>query len=317
MKRYIALALLPLLALASLAYSQAAASPSASPSEEPQAPSSSGTFNWPSTQAGIAAGFAGNLNDGFCPGLVLSGEGLNALAIQSGEVVYSREENGDSEAFPSTLGSFVAVEHRGNAAGYLSVYAHLAPGSIAPAKSLAQGDIVGVFGASGCSPAANCLFMVFDRDETQFVNPMALLPSRSGGEGPGARDLVLLDDSGKLQSLSDGKGLIQGQYELYAQVSVPSSSAWKVSDLTPSLVVVTLNGKEAFRLAYDSLKANQDSGRRLVDYPNGHEYRSFYDADGRTYLGTLTLYRGKNVIGVGMADNSGAKRSVSYSLSAY
>lgn len=228
-------------------------------------------------------------------------------AAGHGRLLLTLSEKRNLSGFPGTLGNAVILAHD---EGLLTVYGNLDSVALAAERSqIDSQSILGIGGKSGWGYDGCFSFMVIDHLKNTLLNPLLLIPSPQDSRGPVIRNVVMVSGSNQGIALGNAKGLRQGTYRLYADVSdtVDGSS----NELSPFRISVLVNGSEHHSLPFELLK--EENGRVfLSERENTRD--SLYGDSSRTFLGEITLSRGRADLAIIARDTSGNERSVQFGL---
>lgn len=267
-------------------------------------------FEWPVGPVQPAALFGSAGGGSFVTGIELASAGGLVKAADSGELAFAWD-NGTQAAsrLPSTIGSYVIVEHPRGMAG---VYAELEPGSASSyLTKVSKDSILGKAGASGMTGDTGLFFGIYDRGARRWVNPFLLLPPWADKATPQIRGAILLRD-GKSWSLGDVKSVPQGQYLVAVDVSDPLDAAHSAGPSVPYFVRLVVNGVKAAERSFDVVSC--DAGRQYVGSDSPWSFEDSFLPDGKMLMGSRLLSRGKAVIQVLVRDYSGNERQASWTV---
>lgn len=281
-------------------------------------------FEWPVQTVTITSTFAESRGDHFHGGIDLGGGEQDVLPIAEGELVFTHQPAYSLSGLPVGLGNYVILQHQG---GVRSLYAHLKDGSVEPERrQYDRGARLGVVGSSGYSSGKHLHLSILDSEMGTIINPLLLLPALPDRQKPVLRGLSLGD--GRQQFPLSGKsnvGIRAGAYELLGEVfdlRPDVSFLWR---LAPYRVFVYQDGREVFRLAFDSLHGRVRQSGRVPSAPGPGDrelvlsgsqlaFHELYADVWLLRLGTLTLLPGKTTLGVFVVDFAGNESSQEITL---
>ncbi len=266
-------------------------------------------LEWPTSPAKPAYLFGSSMAGGFSTGMGLASEGGLVTASDEGEVTFVQDQAFPSR-IPSTLGSYIAVEH---ARGLVGVYAQLAPGTASSyLTKIPRGAILGTAGASGWTAGQGLAFSLFDRAAQRWVNPLLLLPALADKAAPAIRSAALVLGS-KSYPLGETKVLPQGKYSVAVDASDLLESAWAGTASAPYFIRLVVDGAKAMELSFDV--AGEKDGLLSLASDKPRPYREAYLPDGKIVLATRLFAAGRSVIQVLVRDYTGNERQASWSIS--
>ena len=266
-------------------------------------------LEWPLAQSGIAATFGTQAQGRIVTGLALAAEGGLVRAAGDGELVFAAEEGVGPSGLPSALGTFMVVEHE---RGMAAVYAHLSPGTAADrAREIRSGDPLGATGASGWAEGPGMLLQVYDRQESRWVNPLLLMPSRADQKPPVIRSLTLMR-GGESFVLGEARVVRQGTYLVALTAADAPEAAWIAGPLAPFSMRLTIDGTVAAKGTFDVARAE---GGEVAFFSESPRPASGLRGPGGGYVLVERLFtRGKVLFEANVEDASGNRRSASWSV---
>jgi hypothetical protein len=267
------------------------------------------SLDWPLAPPRVAATFGTQAQGRTIAGLALAAEEGLVRAAEQGELAYILEEGSHPAGLPSTLGSFVVIEHANGIAG---VYSHLAPRSASPRlRAMKAGEALGKPGSTGWLEGPGILFQLFDRRAGAWVNPMLLLTPLADDKSPVIRSLAL-SRAGKTYVLGDAAAVPQGTYLFSVDVADPSDSPWTVGPLAPYRVRLAVDGVEVAMDVFDVARCRD--GRLELFAGSPVRADRLRTKEGRLALAERLLARGKVVVEARVEDIAGNRRSASWTL---
>lgn len=267
-------------------------------------------FDWPLSSPRIVQSFGTAAYGGFATGLALEAQNGLVKSAEEGELAFVVDEKGGGVGrLPSTLGSYVVVEHP---RGMVGVYGELAPGSASSyLRGIKKGSILGSTGASGWSRVGGSDFRLFDRSAARWVNPLLLLPPIEDKIPPLVRAAYLLK-AGKSWPLGETKTLPQGSYTIAVDAIDPTTASVSGPANAPYYLRLLVDGVKVAELSFDVAEVRDGLLRISSDSPRGFE--DCYSVDGKTLLAQRSLPRGRSVITVLVRDFAGNERQSSWAV---
>jgi hypothetical protein len=264
---------------------------------------------WPVDNPVIAATFGEDGGDHFRHGIDIGGAGMPVHPALDGELVFRYDASQDYSSLPRGTGSLVVLRHAQN---ILTVYGHLADGTLAPARpGYIASDVIGVAGDSGRAESAALSFSVLDAEALAWVNPLAFLPPLRDAQPP-LINRVVLAVGDQRQDLADGAHVAEGRAEVLADVYDLRPDVRFRWPLAPYSVRLSLDGTEVARITFDSLSV-RDGVMSLL--PGGQPRGDLYAGDGLLRLGTVDLHAGESRLLVVVTDFAGNAASRETTLS--
>jgi hypothetical protein len=266
-------------------------------------------MSWP-LDAPVPAATFGTLDSGhFLTAIELASDGGLVHSADEGELVFAYDSKPASYALPSTIGSYVVIEHpRGMAA----VYAELARGSASGyLEKVKAGTLLGTAGASGIAKGSGLLFGLFDREAERWVNPFLLLPPLTDTTPPVIRS-ALLSNGSSAYTLGEAKSLPQGVYTVSADLGDSLASSWSVGNPAPYYVRLMIDGAKVAEFTSDVAAAKDGSLRLSSQSPKmANEYAR---PDGKVILASRLFARGRSIIEILVRDYAGNERRASWTI---
>jgi len=265
-------------------------------------------FEWP-LEGGQPSLYFGSADEGrFATSMTFSSDDGLVKASDDGELAFVFD-SGMTSKLPSTIGSYIVVEHPRGMAG---VYSGMAPGSSsAYLRSIKKGSILGRVGASGMAKGPSLGFALYDRAAGRWVNPLLLLPPLADKTPPVIRNAVLVKD-GKRLPLGETKSLPQGQYSIAVDVTDPLEAPGNPGASAPYYLRLLIDGTKVAELSFDVVTAKD--GKFLVGADGPRGFEGCYAEDGRIVLASRFFSRGRTVIQVLARDYAGNERQASWAL---
>ena len=271
-------------------------------------------FEWPLDQIILTSTFGEHRGDHFHGGIDLGGGEQPIIPISPGEVVFHFREGEDYTSLPTGLGNFLVLQHQG---GLLSLYAHLAGGSLDPNPKLYdRGRALGTVGSSGYSSGKHLHLTIIDTEMETVINPLLLLPPLPDEQAPEIKGLYLQIGQERI-TLQDGMSLNRSEGRLFATVydlREDVSFLWK---LAPYKVFLYQDGKEISSFTFDSLYSapvSAQSSDNLVLVNTEMDFADVYDSSWSLSLGSINLIPGETTLAVFAADFTGNESFKEYTL---
>jgi hypothetical protein len=271
-------------------------------------------FDWPLDQVVLTSTFGEHRGDHFHAGIDLGGGEQPIYPISPGELVFLYREDEDYTSVPTGLGNFLVLQHQG---GILSLYAHLAEGSLEPNRRLYdRSRALGTVGSSGYSSGKHLHLTIIDTEMSTIINPLLLLPPLPDGQAPEIKE-VYLQSGQELIDLEDGMSLSRVEGQLFATVydlREDVSFLWK---LAPYKVFLFQDGREVSSFTFDSLyrmPLAERSSEDLVLMNTEMDFSDVYESSWRLSLGEINLVAGETTLTIFAADFAGNESFTEYTL---
>ena len=254
-------------------------------------------MNWTCEGAALIRNFGSNNRGRPALGMVFGGY-TEVLAVENGEVIFSRGMDDTASRLPSPLGAWTAVDHGD---GLISIYCRYADEN-RTFTQVEKSQPIASMGISGWSAQNGFYFVVYDRRDRRWINPALIItPLREVGP-PQILSVELRNAEGlPVQS----RNLSQGRYTILVNAT---TSAVRETFLAPQRIVCSVNGAEAGSLNFEAISSRDGV---LMVYRNGlvparqiyANFPSFETAD-------VFLNRGQANLEVIVQDIAGNSRSV-------
>jgi hypothetical protein len=239
-------------------------------------------IDWPVERKIITGTFGEDRGDHFHNGVDIGGGDQEVKAALAGELVFRYEEGVDYGTLPRGVGSVVALHHGEE---LVSLYCHLAVGSLGPVRArYAQGETLGMTGATGHADGKHLHFTVFDVQNGSSVNPLTFLPPVPDSQPPVIRR-VLLQNGPRIIPLGNGTVVAGGHAQVMAEAADLREDVKFAWDMAPYGISLTLDDHDAGRIVFDSLQVIE--GKMVV---------------GGTKLARPDLYIGDGVLRCGAVE---------------
>ena len=216
-------------------------------------------MDWPSRDAVLIRNFGWNDRGRPVLGMVFDGDG-EVLAAETGEVIFSRNWNDTASRLPSPLGAWTALDHGD---GLISIYSRYGDENSRSVRVEKQNPIAAA-GISGWSSRRGFYFIVYDRRERRWINPVMIITPVQNVRPPQILAMSLRNAQGLPVNSAQLQNLSQGRYT----VSVATTDAARVREnlLAPHRIVCSINGIEAGSLNFEAFSARDGV---LMVYRNG------------------------------------------------
>ena len=262
-------------------------------------------FKWPVRTVDLTATFGEYRGNHFHSGIDIGGGEQDVFPISEGELVFAHTNEGYSSV-PVGLGNFVVLEHE---AGIRSVYAHLKDDSVVQgARTVSAVQRIGIIGDTGSSYGLHLHLTIIDTEEGTYLNPLAVLPPRAGGQAPIVRRIFFRTPGGPLEELR-GDREVRGrrtmspsQVEILAEIYDLRENVEFIWKLAPYSIIVYGNGSEMRRITFDSF-GERDGLLTLGRTAN--TFSDTYDSRWLYRLGIVDLAVGEMHLQIAAADYSG------------
>ena len=226
-------------------------------------------IDWPSSTGVVIRNFG--LNNGGLPNLGISFASEETIeAAGGGELLFHRSKGDTASRLPSTLGSWLAVDHGDGIISIYSRFSDEAPSENSirnlTAAQVNTGMNLGESGISGWSSRNGFYFQLFDRTERRWLNPSLIIPTPTDTRAPDILSVRLVDSDGNVFfNPSAVRNLSQGRYTVIVDTFDTMRSP-NESPLAPFNIICLLNGREAGALNFIEFSARDGS---LIVQRNG------------------------------------------------
>jgi hypothetical protein len=271
---------------------------------------SAGALDWPVAARIVTGTFGEDRGDHFHNGVDIGGGSQEVHPVLPGELVFRYDEGEDYTSLPRGVGSFVVVRHEQH---IRTVYAHLQAGSLGPVRDRYDTtDRIGIIGETGHASGPHLHFTVFDEEAGSAVNPLEFLPPVPDHQAPVIRRLFAVVGEHPVP-LVNGAVLQPGKTEILAEAYDLREDVAFRWPLGPASVSLSLDGRDASRITFDSLQVAQ--GRAVLG-GSLLSREQVWDPGGLLICGSVTLARGESVLRLSVRDLAGneAVQSVEVSV---
>ena len=211
-------------------------------------------MNWPTRDAALIRNFGWNDMGNPVLGMVFSG-GTDVLAVEAGEIIFSRRPGDTASRLPSPLGSWTAIDHGDGLISIYSryrefVYEEETPRSI----HVERQEPVARSGISGWSNREGFYFMLFDRRERSWINPAMLITPVHHTQPFQILGIHLVNAQGVQLSGAQLLNLTQGRYRITVATT---DNVDRIANnfLAPYRIIGSINGIEVGSLNLESIFA--------------------------------------------------------------
>lgn len=274
-------------------------------------------LEWPVRQPEILSLFGQRGEGGIERGIVMQGD-ETVRAAGDGIVLTIIEENRNMSGFPSTLGNAVLIAHGD---GIVSVYGNLESAEVPGGGRVETSAVISRTGRSAWQGEESgraregrgvCIFQVADQRQAALLNPLLLLPQVQDEFRPTIWSVTLVSHGGRSYNPEVSRSIPAGSYKVYAAVTDTYSR--NSPQTAPFRVSVTVNGREASSLSFDTIskKQNMLAPNSMPQYFDGSA--PVYSEDGAIYAGNISLARGRSEVTISARDFSGNERAAAYLL---
>jgi hypothetical protein len=258
---------------------------------------------WPVDKPFISGTFGEDRGDHFDHGVDFAGAGQAGHPALDGELVFRWEGPREYSSLPRGTGALVVLRHSQN---ILSMYAHLAEGSLGPARArYAAGDTLGLVGDTGLADVARLSFSVYDGEARSWVNPLAFLPPVPDRQPPVIRRVVIAVGDQRL-ALASGARVKEGRAVILAEAYDLREDVRFHWSMAPYVLRLSLDGAQVSRIAFDSLSVRDG---RMTLGPAGPGREQLYASDGLLSAGTVDLRTGESRLLLTVSDFAGNETS--------
>jgi hypothetical protein len=266
------------------------------------------SLSWPSENAVLVRNFGSNDRGLPVLGMIFNG-GTDVVAAENGEVIFSRRKNDNASRLPFPLGAWTAVDHRD---GLISIYSRYAEPVIPFTETqVEKQQPIAVSGVSGWSAQNGFYFMLFDRRERRWINPVMIITPVQETRSPQILSVDLRNTQGVMMQ---ARNLTQGRYTVIVNAAggIPSTPQIPLGganrQYAPQRIVCLINGTEVSSLNFEAVSARDGV---LMVYRNGLvPAKQIYSGFPSFEAAEVFLTRGQVTMEIIVQDISGDSRSV-------
>jgi len=274
-------------------------------------------MNWPSENAVLVRNFGANNSGKPVLGMIFAGE-TEILAVENGEVIFSRSEKDTASRLPSPLGSWTAIDHGD---GLISIYGRYdesnriitSYGAEDLENQIDKQQQIAFSGISGWSVQEGFYFKLFDRRERRWINPAMIIAPVQETRPPQILSVSLRNTQGLAVQTNN---LTQGRYTVVVNIAggtpvYPASRGFgsavtaslSSNQYAPQRIYCSVNGAEVGSLNFEAVFARDGvqmvSRNGLVPARQIYAYSPAYEA------AEVFLNRGQARLEVIVHDRSG------------
>ncbi|QQO11366.1 M23 family metallopeptidase [Breznakiella homolactica] len=264
-------------------------------------------MDWPDPEAPVLYDFG--YNSGRTPTLGYSfvSEGP-VRSVDSGELIFARDENDRASKLPSPMGAWLAMDHGD---GLIGIYGRMKNREQETSVLADQGSILGFSGRSGWTPGNGFYFSFYDRKEHRWVNPAMILPPVPDTRAPLIVSVTLLNQEDRRFNPVQQRTIPQGLYSILVESNDTRTTA-RDTPLSPHRIICSVNGVEAGSLHFETLSAR--NGVLLAARNRAAPAEQVYAPYPSLEIGEVWLNRGLVTMEVIVQDIAGNSRNVTYRL---
>ena len=187
----------------------------------------------------------------------------------------------------------------------LTVYGNLEEISLQDDMTNITSEVkIGMSGTSGWQKGKNCLeFQVIDTKSRNLINPFLLMPVIKKQSDLAIKNLVAINNSGKVVPISNYLKINSGVYRLYIKKQ-PAGMTYKTS--------VLVNGAVAENIIYDVLTEKET--RLAIKGKNLYTFEELYPDAENQLLAEVILSNGRNIITITVEDYFGNSKTATYTV---
>ena len=261
------------------------------------------SLQWPVEDPVVKSNFGEKTGSYYNTGIDVMSKKPDVFAVDKGEIVYYQEENNHFSALPSGLGNFIVIEHDRL---LRTTYGHLDNNFIGKEKvNVAAGEVIGQIGDSGSSNGRYLHFELVDREFSELVNPLILLPGIGDKNKPLIKEVFIKNiGTAQYKTLENNEEIKAGKYDLSAIVYDLGENMNYFYHVAPYSIRVYINGEESLAIVYNSIKK---SGNYLVLSSNNRNVKEYYidNENWQIYLGQFDFRPGVTRIEISVSDFKG------------
>jgi len=265
-------------------------------------------MGWPSENAVLVRNFGANDNGRPVLGMYFSG-GTDVIAVEGGEVIFTRAKDDPASRLPSPLGAWTAIDHED---GLISIYSRYSenetPGNV-PSQYNTRFDKqqpIAVSGSSGWSVKDGFYFMLFDRRERRWINPAMIITPVQETRAPQIAAVELRNAQGIAMP---SRNLNQGRYTVVVNAAggMPNTTPPGSLPFAPQRIVCSVNGAEVGLINFEAVSARD--GVMMVNRNGLVPAKQIYANYPAFEVADIFLTRGQATLEVIVQDISGASRN--------
>jgi len=257
-------------------------------------------MDWPASDAALVRNFGWNDRGSPVLGAVFEGDG-DALAVEDGELIFYYPGANAAGRLPSPLGRWAAVDHGD---GLISIYSRLNEATERHPVKIKKSEPLAAAGISGWSNRKGFYFMLYDRRERCWVNPLMIIAPYPDARAPQIVSVALRDSSGAQVSPAGLWSLSQGRYTITVHAE-DTMLSFMDRPLAPWRIISSVNGVEVGSLSFETISAR--GGRLMVG--GLAPVRQIYAPFPAFEAGAVLLNRGQVTLEVIVQDIAGNSRS--------
>ena len=260
------------------------------------------SMDWPSPSALISRNFG--WNDGGMPHLgVTFEEGVAITAAGEGELLFLRHAGETASRLPSTLGSWVALDHGD---GIISIYSRFDDNThLEIPTHVERGYVLGEPGISGWASRRGFYFQLFDRRGRRWINPALIVHARDQTPPPQVLTVTLHDEQGRTFNPAQLGTLPQGRYTVSVNAIARSVRG---TPLAPYRIIVSINGREVGALNFETYAARD--GSLMVSRNGMIPARQVFASNPAYAVADVWFSSGQTTMETIVLDIAGTRRSV-------
>lgn len=271
------------------------------------------SFGWPQEQIVESDSFYsyfGQLRGNTISNSLIFADPSEVKACEDGYLtLFIKDQNDDSDFFPSTLGNAVLISHSDS---LMTIYANLDEESISnqiyDTTQISEGTVLGLPGTSAWQQGRSSLeFQVVDTEKNISINPRLLMP-RVGKELALSVSEVKIQNvkNGRIYSLPETQSLSSGTYRVFRKRQTVSS---------PFKTALSLNGTVVDSISFDLLRLTEG----LISATGKKNYikSQIYPNETLNLVGEVSLPPGKNTLKLTAIDILGKQYSQSFTITVW
>ena len=251
----------------------------------PVLPASAGL--WPDDASALVASFAAPSPEGFTRSLVFRSEGQRVTSWNAGEVLWIERSGG---------GDTLVLDHDD---GFRSVYRGI---EVRPdlSGSVSAGEMIGYAAGS------DWRFEIVDDERDSIIDPLTLLPPRSGLAAPRVERLLVVLGSDR-RVVGDGSPIPSGRRDIIVELSGGEAGTGVPVEISLYWVGVRVGG-----IRFDAL--SEDGGAVILEAPDPRRFDQVYGDDGALRFPGVMLNAGRGNLELRVEDETGRVVSRTWSV---